>query len=82
LAVLLGVLGTFFIKAFASVRRNRGRREAVLLYMTALGLASVCMTGVFTFIFESPFVSSMVWILVAAGFRMMALLNPPREMPA
>jgi O-antigen ligase len=72
---LVAVLGFFFYKVFIEARRYRNDRNSPLPYLIGLALITVSATGLFTFVFESPFVSAPYWLLVAAGYRSMHLLG-------
>jgi O-antigen ligase len=73
--VLGGVLGIFFYKVFIGARRHREDRNSALPYIVGLALIAVSATGLFTFVFESPFVSAPYWLLVAVGYRSLYLLG-------
>ena len=73
--VLASVLGVFFVKAFLGVRRGRENENSAMLYMIGLALVAISATGMFTFVFESPFVSAPYWLLVATGYRSLHLLG-------
>jgi O-antigen ligase len=75
LLVLAGLLGVFFFKVFLGARRHHQERNSPLPYMIGLALIAVSATGLFTFVFESPFVSAPYWLLVAAGYRSLHLLG-------
>ena len=73
--ILTGLLGVFFFKVFVGARRHHRNRNSALPYMIGLALVAVSATGLFTFVFESPFVSAPYWLLVAAGYRSLNLLG-------
>jgi O-antigen ligase len=73
--VLMGALSYFFISALMSARRHPNSATAAALYIITLALLAISASGVFTFVFESPFVSAPYWLLVAAGYRSLHLLG-------
>lgn len=73
--VLTGALAFFFFKAFVVPRRHSVDETAIALYVIALALITISASGVFTFVFESPFVSAPYWLLVAAGYRSLHVLG-------
>lgn len=72
---LTGTLAFFFFKAFLVPRRHSANETAMALYVIGLALIAISASGVFTFVFESPFVSAPYWLLVAAGYRSLHLLG-------
>ncbi len=72
---LTGALAAFFFKAFMVPRRHQGNETATTLYVLGLALIAISASGVFTFVFESPFVSAPYWLLVAGGYRCLHLLG-------
>jgi hypothetical protein len=73
--VLAGVLSVFYLKALIAIRRPSPDRHTALLYVIGLALVTVSAEGMFTFVFESPFISAPYWILVACGYRALYLLG-------
>src|SRR5581483_10270626 len=74
---LIVVLARFFLRGWTAVRTFRDMREAGLLYALLLGLLAVFIAGNFSFVFESPYLASVVWLTMAIGYRMGWLLAVP-----
>jgi O-antigen ligase len=73
--VLAAILGRLFVRGGKTALRLRHYPQAGLLYGLLLGLVAVFCAGMFTFIFESPYLACVVWIAMAGCFRMMVLLE-------
>ncbi len=72
--VLMLSLGGFYRRVAQSLRQYGRHPEAGWLYGIAMGILAVCFTAMFSYLFESPFVSSWIWLLIGAGYSAMSLL--------
>ncbi len=78
---LLFFLGHFFITGVRWARRSPREHEGALLNVIVLSVFAVLLTGMFTLVFESPFVGAPLWLFIGVGYRCVRLLAsaPPRQ---
>ena len=78
----LGILVCFFWLGLRAVRRNPAKRSIHFLQIIILAQASFCMWGEANFVLESPFLASLFWIGLGAGFRMIQKINSKESLPS
>jgi len=68
------MLGHFLWVGLRRARAAAQVREAELLQALLFALFAMLLPGLFTFVFESPFIAAPVWIVMGAGYAGMKLL--------
>lgn len=79
---LLAILASFFWLGLRAVRRNAARHGIQFLQILILAQLSFCMWGEANFVLESPFIASVFWIAMGAGFRLIQKFNYEKSLPS
>jgi O-antigen ligase len=76
------ILASFFWLALRAVRRNSAKHGIHFLQIMILAQVSFCIWGEANFVLESPFLASLFWIGMGAGFRLIQKFNYEESLPS
>ena len=67
------ILASFLITGMWRARRKLDSHRGALLLAQVLCVFAILLTGMFSLVFESPFVGAPLWIVIGTGYSLMRM---------